>query len=173
MRDGSWRQKGVMPIRKWTIAYLIFLLVMAMAAGCLGTRAPVTDSPAPPAIILDYHRTGGIAGFDDRLVIFDNGAAVISTRSLNREFQVNQSELARMNQVFGEAAFDTLQGNYTARRGGADFMRYSITYRGKTVITEDTAIPDPLKPVIRELNTILGTGRSPDLMSGSFAGIKT
>jgi len=162
-----------MPIRKWIAAYIIFILVMAMAAGCLGTRAPTTASPAPPAIILDYHRTGGIAGFDDRLVIFDNGAAVISTRAVNREFQVNQSEMALINRLFEQAGFDSLQGNYTSRHGGADLMRYSITYHNKTVITEDTAIPDTLQQVIPEMNRIIGTGRSQDLVSGSFAGIRT
>jgi hypothetical protein len=161
-----------MPIRKWIAAYIIFILVMVMASGCLGTRTPATVSPVPPALMLDYHRIGGIAGVDDRLVIFDNGLAVISTQAVNREFQVNQSELSRMSQLFGQAEFDTLQGNYTARYGGADLMRYSITYRNKTVITEDTAVPGTLHPVINELNTVIGTGRSQELVSGSFAGIR-
>ena len=162
-----------MPIRKWIAAYIIFILVMVTASGCLGARTPATVSPAPPALMLDYHRIGGIAGVDDRLVIFDNGLAVISTRAVNREFQVNQSELSRMNQLFEEAEFDSLQGNYTSRHGGADLMRYSITYHNKTVITEDTAVPDALQPVILEMNRLIGTGRSQDLVSGSFAGIRT
>jgi hypothetical protein len=162
-----------MPIRKWIAAYIIFILVMVMASGCLGTRTPATVSPVPPALMLDYHRIGGIAGVDDRLVIFDNGLAVISTRAINREFQVNQSELSRVNQLFEEAEFDSLQGNYTSRHGGADLMRYSITYDNKTVITEDTAVPDALQPVILEMNRLIGTGRSQDLVSGSFAGIRT
>lgn len=162
-----------MPIRKWITAYIIFLLVMVMASGCLGTRTAQTVSPTPPAVIVDYHRIGGIAGFDDRLVIFDNGAAVISTRAVNREFQVNDSELARMNQMFTQAEFDTLQGNYTSRHSGADFLRYSITYRNKTVITEDTVIPDPLQPVILELNTIISTAHSQNMVPASLAGIGT
>jgi hypothetical protein len=52
-------------------------------------------------------------------------------------------------------------------------MLYSITWHGKTVITEDTAIPPALMPVIQDMNRILGSARSPDLMSGSLAGIST
>ncbi|MDD1695012.1 MAG: hypothetical protein LUQ71_09845 [Methanoregula sp.] len=122
--------------------------------------------------MLDYHRTGGFAGVDDRLVIFDNGAAVIATRSANREFLVNQSEIERMNRFFEQAGFDSLQENYTSPYSGADFMQYSITYQNKTVITEDTVIPYTLQPVIRELNAFIGTS-SQNPMSGSLAGSLT
>ena len=37
-------------------------------------------------------------------------------------------------------------------------MQYSISYQGKTVNTEDTAIPPALEPVIKEMNRILSTG---------------
>jgi len=161
-----------MPIRKWITSFLVFLILAVMASGCLGARTPVTGSPIPPVVLLDYHRTGGIAGVDDRLVIFDNGAAVISTRAVNREMLVNQTELARINRLFEQAEFDTLQGNYTSRHGGADFMRYSITYHTKSVITEDTAVPTELQPVINEMNAIISTGRSQELATGSLAGIR-
>jgi hypothetical protein len=162
-----------MPIRKWITAYLVFIILAVMASGCLGVRTSDVTSPTPPAVLVDYHRIGGIAGVDDRLVIFDNGAAVISTRTVNREMLVNQTEMARINRLFEQAEFDTLQGNYTSRHGGADFMRYSITYHTKSVITEDTAVPTELQPVINEMNTIISTGRSQDLVTGSLAGIRT
>jgi hypothetical protein len=162
-----------MPIRNVITACMVLLLVTVMASGCLGTKTPPAVSPAPPAIFLDYHRIGGIAGFDDRLVIFDNGAAVISTRAVSREFQVNQSERSTLDRLFREAGFETLQGNYTSRHGGADLMRYSISWQNRTVIAEDTAVPGELQPAIRELNAIIGAARSQDLSSGSFAGLRT
>jgi hypothetical protein len=122
-------------------------------------------------VLLDYHRTGGIAGVDDRLVIFNNGAALIATRSFNHAFQVNQSEIDRINHIFEQAGFDTLEENYTTPFGGADFMRYSITYQNKTVITEDTTVPYTLQSVIRELNALMGTVSNQNPMSGSLAGI--
>lgn len=162
-----------MPIRKWITVCLVFLILAVMASGCLGVRTPEVTSPTPPAVLVDYHRIGGIAGVDDRLVIFDNGAAVISTRTIDREMQINQTELARINRLFEQAEFDTLQGNYTSRHGGADFMRYSITYHTKSVITEDTAVPEELLPIIHEMNTIISAGRSQVLVTGSLAGIRT
>ncbi len=164
---------GVMPIGKWITASLVFLILAVMASGCLGARAPDLVHPTPPAVTVAYHRAGGSDGIDDRLVIFDNGAAVISTRSVNREIQVNQTELAKINGLFEQAGFDSLQGNYTSRHGDADFMHYSITYNSKSVITEDTAVPAELQPVINELNMIIDTGRSQDLTTGSLAGIRT
>ena len=37
-------------------------------------------------------------------------------------------------------------------------MQYSIRYQGRTVNTEDTAIPPTLEPVIEEMNRILSNG---------------
>ena len=162
-----------MLIGKWVASYLILLLIAVPISGCLGVRTPETVSPTPPAVMLDYHRTGGIAGFDDRLVIFDNGIVVIATGAVSHEFAVNQSELSRIHRVFDAAEFETLQGSYTSRYRGADLIQYRITFQNKTIITEDTAIPGTLQPVITELNSILGTGRTPNLISGSFAGIST
>jgi len=161
-----------MSIRNWIAVSVLVLIVAVMASGCLGTRTPAGSSQAPPAVMLDYHRTGGIAGFDDRLVIFDNGAAIISTRSVSREFQVDPSELSKLNRLFGQAQFDTLEGNYTSR-GGADLMHYGITYNNRTVNTEDTATPSSLQPVIAEMNALIAAGSSENLVTGSFSNFRT
>jgi hypothetical protein len=161
-----------MPIRKWTAAYLVIIIVTLLVSGCIGSKTPAVANPSPPEVLLDYHCTGGLAGVDNRLVIFDNGAALISTRSMNRELQVNNSELERFDRIFRQAGFETLEGNYTSVSGGADFMRYSITFRNKTVITEDTVTPYPLQPVIRELNAFIIMGTSQDQLSGALANIR-
>jgi hypothetical protein len=162
-----------MTIRNWISVSLIIVVVAVMGAGCLGMKAPVTASAPLPALVLDYHRTGGIAGVDDRLIIFDNGAAVISTRSVSREFEVNRSELERLERIFLQAGYTTLQEKYTSPSGGADFMRYSITYQNKTVVTEDTVTPYPLQSVIRELNGIISSARAADTSSGHLPVIRT
>jgi len=91
-------------------------------------------------------------------VIFDNGVTLISTRTTSREILLNKSELDQISAVFDAAQFSVLEENYTSRRGGADFMQYSISYHGKTVNTEDTAIPSTLEPVIAAMNQILNSG---------------
>lgn len=162
-----------MTIKNWVFVSLTIVVVAIIAAGCLGMKTPVAASAPLPALVLDYHRTGGIAGIDDRLIIFDNGAAVISTRSVSREFEVNRSELERLDRIFTQAGYNSLQEKYTSPSGGADFIRYSITYQNKTVLTEDTVTPYPLQPVIRELNGIISSVRTADTSSGHLPVIRT
>jgi len=155
-----------MSIRAWIPVFVLCILVTVLSAGCLGEKAPAASGTAAPGVVLNYHRTGGIAGVDDRLVIFDNGYAVLSTRSSTQNFQVSKAELARILRLFESADFKSLEGNYTSRHMGADLMQYRITYFDKTIITEDSVIPDSLQPIITELNTIISSGRSPDSLPG-------
>lgn len=147
-------------MRTWAGICAVLVVTAVVLTGCSGTKTLPVPNPAEPTLFADYQRTGGIAGVNDRLVIFDNGVALVSSRTTSREIQLNLSDLERISAVFEAAKFTTLEGNYTSLRGGADFMQYSISYRGKTVNTEDTAIPPTLEPVIEEMNRILSTGLS-------------
>ncbi|MCX6686492.1 MAG: hypothetical protein NTV10_07665 [Methanoregula sp.] len=143
-------------MRRWVAACSIAILITALACtGCIGAKTPPVSKPPAPAVFVDYYRTGGIAGLDDRLVIFDNGAAVVSTKTTNREIVLNATDIARISDLFTQAQFPILSENYPARRSGADLTRYSITYHQKTVTTEDSAIPPLLQPVIDEMNRIV------------------
>lgn len=71
------------------VAFIIMLLVAIALPGCLGFKTPSVSSPALPSVLVDYKRVGGIAGFDDRLVIFDNGVAVISRKTVSTEIALN------------------------------------------------------------------------------------
>jgi hypothetical protein len=104
---------------------------------------------------VDYYRTGGIAGLQDRLVIFDNGVAIVSGRTGNHEIELNRTDIDRIILLFDQGRFLTLQGNYSGRHGSADLIRYTISYQNKTVSAEDTAIPASIQPVINELNRII------------------
>jgi hypothetical protein len=136
----------------------VLVLTAAVISGCFGPKILPVPNPSDPALLVDYQRTGGFAGSDDRLVIFDNGIALVRSRTTSREIQLNQSDLENISAVFAAAQFATLEGNYTSGRQGADFMQYSITFRGKTVNTEDTALPPALEPVILEMNRIVSAG---------------
>lgn len=159
-------------IRKGFVPLLIIVVVILAVSGCIGREVPAGPGQAPPALLIDYHRTGGFAGVDDHLLLFDNGAGLVSTRSITREFQVNSSELHRLDQIFRQAGFDSLQDTYTSPGGGADFISYRITFGNKTVVTEDTVIPFTLQPVIRELNAIISSRSTPDLAPASLADIR-
>ncbi|MDP3565364.1 MAG: hypothetical protein Q8R70_12840 [Methanoregula sp.] len=82
---------------------------------------------------------------------------------------MNQTDLERLSGIFTEAQFSMLQGNYSARRGAADYFRYTISYHGKTVIAEDSAIPPSLQPVIDEMNRIISRASSGNRMDRPFA----
>jgi hypothetical protein len=138
----------------WIVPCVLVLLVLA-SAGCLGTRLSEPSTPVPPAVIVDYHRTGGIAGTDDRLVVFDNGVAVISGRSGSTEILLNQTDLALISVLFNQSQFSQLQAQYSAPGGRADLMTYTISYHGKTVTAEESAVPPSLLPVIADLNHIV------------------
>lgn len=145
-------------MRTWTVMCLVLITLALASGGCLGTKTLPVPNPAEPEVLVDYQRTGGIAGVNDRLVIFDNGITLVQSRATSREIQLNQSDLTQTSELFDDAQFATLEGNYTSPRGGADLMQYRISYRGKTVNTEDTAIPPALDPVIEEMNRILNAG---------------
>ncbi len=163
----------MIPIRKWTVVLLVIIVAALSVSGCLGTKLPPSSAQSPPALLLDYHRTGGFAGVDDHLIIFNNGAGVISTRSATREFQLNDSETEQLQRIFQDAGFDTLEAQYLPGPGSADLMTYRIVFQNKTVVTEDTAIPFPLQSVIRELNAIVATRVHQDPGSGSLPRIRT
>jgi hypothetical protein len=133
------------------------LIIGIVTAGCIGVKTPPISHTPAPALFIDYYRTGGIAGLNDRLVIFDNGVAVVSTKTSSKEMVLNTSAIDRLTNIFTQAQFSILQENYPAPRGGADLIKYTINYHGKTVTTEDSAIPPSLLPVIDELNGYIKT----------------
>ena len=148
---------------------MVVLLAAVAVSGCLGVKTPPVSRPTAPAVFVDYHRTGGFAGLDDRIVVFDNGVAVISQKTTSREITLNQTELERITGIFNEAQFSMLEGNYTARRGAADYFHYTISYHSKTVIAEDSAIPPSLQPVIDEKNRIITVAGSGERIDRPFA----
>ncbi|MFA6226102.1 MAG: hypothetical protein WC620_08005 [Methanoregula sp.] len=147
------------------------LLVAVALSGCLGVKTPSVSRPTPPGVVVDYQRAGGIAGFDDRLVIFDNGVAVISRKTVSTDIALNQSDLERITGIFNEAQFSMLQGNYSARHGAANYFQYTISYHNKTVMAEDSAIPPSLQPVIDEMNRIITMANSEERIARPFANL--
>ncbi|HVP96234.1 hypothetical protein [Methanoregula sp.] len=134
----------------------LFLLILVLAGtGCIGTKGITVNKTAPPAILVDYHRVGGIGGTDDRLVIFTNGIAAISRGSATSEIALNDTDLALLSVLFNESDFAQLQTSYPAARQSPDILTYTITYMGKTVMAQDTDVPPSLETIIDKLNSIL------------------
>jgi hypothetical protein len=149
-----------MHIRSLPFIVLICMVLAALVSGCLGDKTSAPSSPSPPDILVDYQRSGGIAGLNDRLVIFDNGITLVSDKKQSTEIILNSTELEQLEALFNTSRFSELEGNYTSARSGADRIQYQISYRGTTINTEDDAVPQELEPLIAELDRILSGGLS-------------
>ena len=116
---------------------------------------------APTAInagrqLVDYHRSGGIAGFDDRLTVSPSGVGVHTPRSgVPRVFRVSPAALADLKRALEATDFGSLDPSYLPTTPIADAFSYTITHIGRTVVTSDGAVPAALAPVIAELNRLL------------------
>ncbi|HZD44419.1 MAG TPA: hypothetical protein VE134_10225 [Methanomicrobiales archaeon] len=129
---------------------LALMAVLAVvASGC------ITNPPSE--VLVSYNRTGGIAGFDDHLVIYENGTSVISRTTVEGTFVLNKNSLSMLEKELVASNFTSLNESYPASSSGADYMTYEITYKNYTVKAVDTGVPDALEPVIRMLNQIIQT----------------
>jgi hypothetical protein len=149
--------RGVSRSRFPVAAGVVLIMVAFLhTAGCTSpTFGP--DTPyQPPEIVVQYSRTGGIAAFDDKLVIFDNGQAVYSRRQVAGEFTLSPDELRELEALLIAADFPSLDPSYEAPAPGADYFQYTITYEGIAIATETEGIPDVLVPVLARLDELLG-----------------
>ncbi|MEN6610350.1 MAG: hypothetical protein ABFC24_05870 [Methanoregulaceae archaeon] len=144
---------------RYLLLTIVLIAGLLATAGCTESRTVAPGNATAPDILIEYHRTGGLAGVDDHLVIFDTGDATLLTRSKSASFRLKGTELENLDTLFAKASFPNLSVNYTARFSGYDYYTYVITYRGKTVTTRDTVIPRDLQPAITELNAIVARYR--------------
>ena len=110
-------------------------------------------SSQAPALV-EFHRSGGIAGFDDRLVIHTDGSAHLSRRQAAVDFTAPPDTLERLRTLLGDIPFERLRAEYLPPRGGADLFEYTVSFRGKSIRCVDTAIPPDLQPLVQLLSGI-------------------
>ena len=135
------------------ISTLTILLTLATLAAC------ASASSSSPDVLIEYRRTGGFAGFDDHLVIYKDGNAILTRQEQQSEFSISPDTLLHLEDLFSQADFSDLRSEYTPDRQVADVFEYVISYQGKRVRAMDTAIPPELFPLIQALNQIVDTGR--------------
>ncbi len=123
------------------------VLAALLAAGCGGASTvdqPVTDQStgtgtgSPMTQPLEIRRTGGIAGFDDRLTVAPDGSAALVTRGLaRRSCQLPAPLLERA----GAIPWGTLP-NAPEPTERSDAMRFVVT-AGERTATLDADVPPP------------------------------
>ena len=137
----SWRRC------KWIAATFIGLTVAGVMAGC--------SAPDSGSLLVEYHRQGGIAGFDDRLVIQSDRQATLEQRSGKRSLDLDPEVVGRLLEQLEQIDFAALEPEYLPQGTGADLIEYEVTYKGHTVRTMDTAVPETLQPLLALLDEII------------------
>jgi hypothetical protein len=131
-------------------------LILTFTMALLASSACANSSSQN--VFIEYRRTGGFAGFDDHLVIYTNGDAVLTRQDQQSEFSISPDLMLKLQDLFSQADFGDLRREYLPERQSADVFEYNITYQGKSVRSVDTAVPPELIPLIQALNEIVDTG---------------
>ena len=107
--------------------------------------------------LVEYERSGGIAGQTIRLVVQDDGSGRLYRRADTTKVTVPQDTLERLKHLIEGISFDTLHAEYRPplARGGADRFEYVIAYHGHRVTVQDGAVPPELQPLIDLLNGLV------------------
>jgi hypothetical protein len=110
----------------------------------------------PSGQLVDYRRSGGFAGFEDRLTVSRSGVGVHTPRGgVPRVLRVSPAALADLEHALEAADFQSLEPSYLPTTPVADGFTYTITYLGGTIVASDGAVPAALEPVLTGLNRLL------------------
>jgi hypothetical protein len=127
---------------------LLLICLLTFSAGCTSAD---TSSP----VVVEYHRTGGFAGFNDTVVVYENGTAEVSRHGDLSEVALGQDDLRKIQSMTTSDAFLSLQDEYLPPQQGYDLFSYEVTAGGKTVRAVDGAVPDALTGIISEIDGII------------------
>ncbi|GAA4587408.1 hypothetical protein GCM10023194_36190 [Planotetraspora phitsanulokensis] len=106
--------------------------------------SPRVKSPAPPPVdpasklLVEYRRSGGFAGFADRITVFGDGRATVTRVTTNVDTTLTPDELAALNEKL-----EVLElGEPAAEPGGADHITYELLVNGRRSVRYDVLPPD-------------------------------
>ena len=119
--------KGQITVTKHHLTCVALLL---LASSCAQSSKTLPEPAGLQHIF--YHRTGGIAGVDDRVEIQPDGrAGVIRRNARPREFQLTRDQIVLLrNQLSG---FASLESHYPKPERLADDFQYVLRYGSRTV----------------------------------------
>jgi hypothetical protein len=109
---------------------------------------------------IEYHRSGGVAGADDRVTVTRDGKLSANGRFVGKfDAQVSEFQLMALARTF--EGWNKLQGSYPSPPGTADAFITEIKFGEKSVTASDAskAVPEDfrrarerLENLVRELN---------------------
>jgi len=134
---------------------LLLLAALPWLAPSCGVAANPGATATAPSRLVEFTRTGGFAGVDDHLIVYTDRQAALRQKSGQSQFEVDRETYDRLRLQLEQAGFADLEEDYRAKPGAADLFTYAVTYGGRTVRAQDTAVPAPLQPVIGTLHEIV------------------
>ena len=132
---------------------MVIVVLAGWMAGCTGTTAS--------GILVEYRRSGGFAGLDDRLVINVNGQTTLTRKAEHYELVLDRDTMNQLLTLLDNAEFSKLRKEYLPSRQGSDLFEYVVTYKGHAVRTMDTAVPESLQSILELLNQIIESAGRP------------
>jgi hypothetical protein len=110
--------------------------------------------------IVDYKRTGGLAGFNDHLTVYANGTTFVTTKNRENQYVLTSKEMNDLIALFETSGFNSLNQADLAmyKVSGNDFFMYSIEFRGQKIEAIEYAFPESIGPVIERLNNLVLQG---------------
>jgi len=110
--------------------------------------------------LIEYHRSGGITGREDRLVVLTDGTARLSRQgTVAADYQVGADTLTELRAMLQRIDFRGMRDEYLPTRRGADLYEYVVIYEDRRIRTMDTAVPPELQPLIQLLSGLANRAR--------------
>ena len=139
------------------------LIYNAQGTEILHFEKGAPDTRDEKSVLVEFTRTGGFAGFNDEITIYQDGSAVVTRKEFTREITLTADELSTIRQLLKDASFGSLLTEYPPAAPGADYFTYTVTYEGKKVTAQDTGVPESLQPLIEELGTLVSENAPDDI----------
>ena len=139
-------------------------LLLVACASEAGTQPPSGDQGA--YWMVEYHRQGGIAGWNDHLVIYADGHCELTREGQPADCALGAGTVGELESTLEASKLFDLNAEYLPQNPCCDRFEYTIRYdkdgRSHTVRTMDGATPRELEETLRILNGALdGQRRQP------------
>ncbi len=106
--------------------------------------------------LVQFRRSGGLGGFNDRVVLYPDGRAMVY-RGNDRpvEVQVPPEVVTKVRASLDDARRANLHGDYLPPRPLPDSFQFSIEASDLSIRTADSAVPQQLRTAIELLSSLI------------------
>lgn len=134
-------------------------VALGLITGCGGDEEQGPDSAGPQSggPLVEYSRTGGVAGIDEGLRIEADGAGVYEVgqpEPRRQSLELSEAELEELSALVDEAALDAVEAEPS---GCADCFVYTVAAAGNEVSLDDVTLldaPGSVQQLIGFLNAL-------------------